>query len=66
MRGRPRGELAQTEPHVLFFFAEIKKSWATYPFLHTECAAPRTVPSTRKRHVVDMCSYEGVCQTRKQ
>ena len=51
---------------LLFFFAEIRKSWATYPLLHTECSAPRTVPSTCKRHVVDMCSYEGVCYTRKQ
>ena len=66
MRGRPRGELAQTEPHVLFFFAEIKKSWAMYPLLHPEGSAPTTVPSTCKRHVVDMCIYEGVCHTRKQ
>ena len=39
---------------LLFFFAEIKTSWTTYPLLHTECPAPRTVPSTCKRHVVDM------------
>ena len=51
-----------------FYFSlqKLKKSWATYPLLHTECSAPRTVPSTCKRHVVDMCSYEGVCHTRKQ
>ena len=54
-------KLNHTESFILLFlFAEIKKSWATYPLLHTECSAPRTVPSTCKRHIVDMCSYEGV------
>ena len=48
-------KLNHTESFVLlFFFAEIKKSWATYPLLHTVCSAPRKVPSTCKRHVVDM------------
>ena len=51
---------------LLFFFAEIKKSWAMYPLLHPEGSAPTTVPSTCKRHVVDMCIYEDVCHTRKQ
>ena len=60
-------KLNHTESFVLlFFFEEIKKSWATYPLLHTEYSAPRTVPSTCKRHVVDMCSYEGVCHTHMQ
>ena len=60
-------KLNHTESFVLlFFFAETERSWATYPLLHTGCPAPRTVPSTCKRHVVDMCSYEGVCHTRKQ
>ena len=39
---------------LLFFFAEIKQSWAMYPLLHIEYSAPKTVPSTCKRHVVDM------------
>ena len=39
---------------LLFFFAHIKKSWAAYPLLHTEYSAPRTLPNTCKRHVVDM------------
>ena len=39
---------------LLVFFAQIKKSWATYSLLHTEYSAPKTLPSTCKRHVVDM------------
>ena len=39
---------------LLVFFTQIKKSWATYPLLHTEYSAPRTLPALVKRHVVDM------------
>ena len=28
---------------LLVFFTQIKKSWATYPLLHTEYSAPRTL-----------------------
>lgn len=31
---------------LLLFFAQIKKSWATYPLLHTKYSAPRALPST--------------------
>ena len=31
---------------LLVFFTQIKKSWATYPLLHTEYSAPRTLPNT--------------------
>ena len=40
---------------LLVFFTQIKKSWATYPLLHTEYSAPRTLPNTCeeacRRHV---------------
>ena len=39
---------------LLVFFAQIKNSWATCPLLHTDYSAPRTLPNTCKRHVVDM------------
>ena len=45
MRGRPRGELAQTEPHVLFFFAEIKNPGLRIPYYILSVQHPEQCPA---------------------
>ena len=59
-------KLNHTESFILFSLQKLKNPGLRIPYYKLECSAPRTVPSTCKMHVVDMCSYEGVCHTHMQ